>query len=46
MAQKFSKESVDGIYNNAKKVAYSEGFRDGHEKCKQDILNMIEGEGL
>lgn len=41
MAQKFSKESVDKIYDNTKRIAYNEGFSDGYEKCKQDILNMI-----
>lgn len=41
MAQKFSKESVDKIYDNAKRIAYDEGFSDGYERCKQDVLSMI-----
>lgn len=41
MTKKFSRESVDMIYDNAKKSGYNEGFIDGYEKCKQDILNKI-----
>lgn len=43
MNKRYTKESlVDIIYNNAKKLGYNEGFRDGYERGVQEAKEMIE----
>lgn len=37
MAQKFSKEDVDKMYDNTKRMAYSEGWHDGYKHAIDDI---------
>lgn len=37
MAQKFSKEDVDKIYDYTKRTAYSDGWHDGYKHAIDDI---------
>lgn len=37
----FSEESVDKIYENAKRVGYDRGFKDGYDKGIQDAKEML-----
>lgn len=41
MAQKFSKKSVDGLYDNTKRTAYSEGWHDGYKHAIDDIRQEL-----
>jgi len=42
MSEKFTKESVDMIYNNAKKIGYNAGFRDGYNRGVQDAKEILD----
>lgn len=47
MSKKYTKESVDMIYENAKEIGYNAGFSDGYNKGIQDakeILDRLGGE--
>lgn len=41
MSGKYTKESVDMIYDNAKRLGYNEGFRAGYKKGVEDAKNMV-----
>lgn len=41
MSEKYTKESVDMIYNNAKRLDYDAGFRDGYKRGVEDAKKMI-----
>lgn len=41
MSKKYTKESVDMIYNNAKRLGYNEGFRDGYKRGVEDAKEMV-----
>lgn len=38
----FSKESVEIIYNNAKRIGYNQGFLDGYKRGVKDAKEMVE----
>lgn len=40
--KKFSRESVDMIYENAKRISYNQGFLDGYRRGVEDARDMIE----
>lgn len=39
--KEFSKESVDMIYNNAKRLGYNRGFLDGYKRGVEDAKKMV-----
>lgn len=41
MSEKYTKESVDMIYNNAKRLGYNAGFRDGYKRGVEDAKEMV-----
>lgn len=41
MSEKYTKESVDMIYNNAKQLGYNAGFRDGYKRGVEDAKEMV-----
>lgn len=41
MSEKYTKESVDMVYNNAKRLGYNEGFRDGYKRGVEDAKEMV-----
>lgn len=41
MSEKYTKESVDMIYNNAKRLGYNEGFRYGYKRGVEDAKEMV-----
>lgn len=40
--KEFSKESVDMIYENAKRISYNQGFLDGYKRGVEDAKEMVE----
>lgn len=40
--KEFSRESVDIIYENAKRIGYNQGFLDGYERGVEDAKEMVE----
>lgn len=42
MSRKYTKESVDMIYENAKRIGYNAGFSDGYDKGIQDAKKMLD----
>lgn len=40
--KEYTKESVDMIYNNAKRLGYNAGFSDGYERGVEDAKKMVE----
>lgn len=42
MSEKYTKESVDMIYENAKRIGYNAGFSDGYDKGIQDAKKMLD----
>lgn len=42
MSEKYTKESVDMIYDNAKRLGYNEGFRAGYKRGVEDARKMVE----
>lgn len=41
MSKKYAKESVDMIYDNAKRLGYNAGFRDGYKRGIEDAKKMM-----
>lgn len=41
MSEKYTKESVDMIYNNAKQLGYNAGFRDEYKRGVEDAREMV-----
>lgn len=41
MSEKYTKESVDIIYNHAKELGYNAGFVDGYKRGVKDAKEMI-----
>lgn len=41
MSKRFTRESVDLIYENAKDTGYQAGFKDGYNKCMMDVKKMV-----
>lgn len=39
--KEFSKESVDMIYKNAKRIGYNRGFLDGYKRGVEDAKEMV-----
>lgn len=42
MSEKYTKESVDMIYNNAKRIGYNQGYLDGYKRGVKDSKEMVE----
>lgn len=42
MSEKFTKESVNLIYENAKRISYNKGFLDGYKRGVEDAKDTIE----
>lgn len=42
MSERFTKESVDIIYENAKRIGYSQGFLDGYKRGVEDVREIVE----
>lgn len=42
MSEKYTKESVDMIYENAKRISYNQGFLDGYKRGVEDAKEMVE----
>lgn len=40
--KEFSRESVDMIYENAKRISYNQGFLDGYKRGVEDAKDMVE----
>ena len=40
--EEFSRESVDMIYENAKRISYNQGFLDGYKKGVEDAKDKVE----
>lgn len=40
--KEFSRESVDMIYESAKRVSYNQGFLDGYKRGVEDAKEMVE----
>lgn len=45
MSEKYTKESVDMIYENAKRIGYNAGFSDGYDKAIKQIKDLLDGLG-
>lgn len=49
MKEKFTKDSVDRIYEFAKDGGYKDGYADGYRQCTKDIIERLQkflgGEG-
>ena len=41
MSKKYTKESVEMIYDNAKRRGYNVGFRDGYKRGVEDAIEMV-----
>lgn len=41
--KEFSRESVDRIHDFAKESGYKEGYTDGYEQCRKDIIKFLGG---
>lgn len=39
--KEFSRESVDMIYENAKRISYNQGFLDGYKRGVEDAKEMV-----
>lgn len=40
--KEFSRESVNMIYENAKRISYNQGFLDGYKRGVEDAKEMVE----
>ena len=40
--KEFSRESVDMIHENTKRISYNQGFRDGYKRGVEDAKKMVE----
>lgn len=40
--KEFSRESVDMIYENAKRISYNKGFLDGYRRGVEDAKEAVE----
>ena len=39
--KEFSRESVDMIYKNTKRISYNQGFLDGYKRGVEDAKEMV-----